>query len=500
MKKVLLVCLMTLFCSAPIWAYDFSAEDSNGNEIFYNIIEGAENEVEVTYDYDYNNTSEYGPSYSGNIVIPETVTNSTTGETYTVTAIGASAFRWAAGHIPTSGSMTVTLPSTLTKIGSYAFSNSCIEELDIPEGVTTLEERTFFNSSDLLNVTLPSTITAIPSYCFGNCTNLKNFTIPEGVETIADNVFNACKTITEMTFPNTVTSIGAQAFSNCSALIKVVLGKGLTTFSGTGIFTSCSNLQSVYFLNPTPPTHSGAEFVFSKNETLYVPIGSLSAYQTSFSQDNSYIAAFAEFAEIDIAVADSENDGYATFYHGTYDITLPEGVQAWYASNVEDGEVTLTAVDGSTIPAGNAVLVEASIADYYLDATAATTTTTLSGNMLYGSDEDDTKTSVNGTTDGYYFYKLSTLNGENLGFYWGAENGGAFEITANKAWLAVPTTEGTRALSFKKGESDTTGITTLPATTETTAVNGIYTLQGVRVADMSQKGVYIVNGKKVLVK
>ncbi len=161
-----------------------------------------------------------------------------------------------------------------------------------------------------------------------------------------------------------------------------------------------------------------------------------------------------------------------------------------------------------------------------------------SSNMLYGS-ETAVTTSVNGETDGYLFYKLAYFYPEiideetgegtgeyettgTLGFYWGdtedggANCGGPFTNGAKLAWLAIPkeTTDssGDAKISFypfENGESniepddssatdsETTGISAANADLQI-ATKIIFTLQGVRVNDMSQKGIYIVDGRKVV--
>lgn len=90
----------------------------------------------------------------------------------------------------------------------------------------------------------------------------------------------------------------------------------------------------------------------------------------------------------------------------------------------------------------------------------------------------------------YDDYKAQT----GLGFYWGAENGGAFKVKAGTAYLAVPASESTAKGFAFNGEA--TGIDGVNANVE----NGkaIYNLNGQRVASMAKPGLYIVNGKKVV--
>lgn len=96
------------------------------------------------------------------------------------------------------------------------------------------------------------------------------------------------------------------------------------------------------------------------------------------------------------------------------------------------------------------------------------------------------------------YYKLAYNNydkHEGLGFYWGAENGGAFYVKAGTAYLAVPeaTAAGAKGFAFN-GEA--TGIEGVNANVEN--AKAIYNLNGQRVASMAKPGLYIVNGKKVV--
>lgn len=98
---------------------------------------------------------------------------------------------------------------------------------------------------------------------------------------------------------------------------------------------------------------------------------------------------------------------------------------------------------------------------------------------------------------GKVYYKLAyndyTAN-TGLGFYWGADNGGAFYVKAGTAYLAVPAGEATAKGFAFNGEA--TGIEGVNANVEN--AKAIYNLNGQRVASMAKPGLYIVNGKKVV--
>lgn len=194
--------------------------------------------------------------------------------------------------------------------------------------------------------------------------------------------------------------------------------------------------------------------------------------------------------------------GYGTYYNSKA-YTMPKGVKGYTITGNEGTSLVMNEAyaAGDVVPAKTALVVEGA-ADKYYTLVAESTELALADNKLHGSDEAET-TYVDGTDVKYY--KLSYNNeGNNLGFYWSSENGAAFTNGAHKAYLAI---EGESLLSQSRGFSladlthgVTTGINTTvnPATQSTI----IYDLNGRRVNSLSgaAKGVYIVNGQKVLVK
>ena len=199
-------------------------------------------------------------------------------------------------------------------------------------------------------------------------------------------------------------------------------------------------------------------------------------------------------AKMEVATA----EGYSTFYN-TYAVQVPAGVQCGIVTGVENGVMTIDYkyTEGMYIPAKTPVIVKAEgIKTYPLaistsDANAPTT------NLLKGAAEDGKFTAE----ANYYYYKLAYDNftaKTGLGFYWGAANGGAFPMKAGKAYLAVKQDVAQGAQKFSL-EGNATGIEAVEQANEANRV--VYTLDGRRVMNEKlAKGLYIINGKKVLVK
>lgn len=194
--------------------------------------------------------------------------------------------------------------------------------------------------------------------------------------------------------------------------------------------------------------------------------------------------------------------GYGTYYSSKA-YTMPKGVKGYTITGNEGTSLVMNEAyaAGDVVPAKTALVVEGAANKYYT-LVAESTELTPANNKLHGSDEAET-TYVDGTDVKYY--KLSYNNeGNNLGFYWGSENGAAFTNGAHKAYLAL---DSETLLSQSRGFSladlahgVTTGInTTVKSATQS---NFIYDLNGRRINSLNgaAMGVYIMNGQKVLVK
>ena len=100
--------------------------------------------------------------YSGDIVIPETVTYNNV--TYRVTSLCYMCFRFC-------GSITsINLPSSITSLGDYCFDNCrSLTSINLPSSITSLGDECFNDCRRLTSINLPSSITSLGYGCFMNC-------------------------------------------------------------------------------------------------------------------------------------------------------------------------------------------------------------------------------------------------------------------------------------------------------------------------------------------
>lgn len=162
-----------------------------------------------------------GAAATGAVVIPETVTDSDSGTTYTVTSIAKEVFR--SNKVIES----VVMPNTITSVGTYCFS-SC---------------------SALASCQLSESLTEIADYTFYSCGKLTHIRIPEGVTTIGDYAFYS-GVLQAITIPASVKKIGNFAFISTTYLKKVV------------ILSSEISIQSNSFSNGTTSSDSAPTDVF----------------------------------------------------------------------------------------------------------------------------------------------------------------------------------------------------------------------------------------------
>ena len=274
-----------------------------------------------------------------------------------------------------------------------------------------------------------------------------------------------------------------------------------TPLSGNGKLRIISNVGSVLGTIPNGVRVSKIEIYTNQ------PVPTYYGYCTTVgaAAKPTYTSAIVNF------VAHAGADYYATFSNAKV-VFMPENVtvqtvavasnKITFTTNVEEvfGDPATVNIEGSEItgyyiPANTGVLLESK------DKTVTYYTVDNIGNTGYVDGFNMLMPSVAGgvftAEPGKVYYKLAyndyTTN-TGLGFYWGADNGGAFSVKAGTAYLAVPAGETTAKGFTLNGEA--TGIEGVNANVEN--AKAIYNLNGQRVASMAKPGLYIVNGKKVV--
>lgn len=241
--------------------------------------------------------------------------------------------------------------------------------------------------------------------------------------------------------------------------------------------------------------------LYAKKEAVLMVKGAKGIYFNRTGIEDPTYLYIADPTQALASINVKTTEGYATYYNDKLGVTIPEGIDAkcGVITDVNNGALTIDYryAAGAEIPAGNAVLVKAGKAMQIPLIVSKHTSNVIAENMLKGQ-----ATTGDFIADpDYKYYKLAYNNyntKEGLGFYFGAENGGAFTVPAGMAYLAV-----TRSMAVKCFllDGSATGIEGIEAGQTAEAVKTVYTLDGRKVeAQKLPKGIYIVNGKKVIVK
>jgi hypothetical protein len=288
----------------------------------------------------------------------------------------------------------------------------------------------------LTSITIPASVTNIGEYAFANCSKLSTFTIPAGVTSIYRNTFAGCSSLGSIDIPAGVTSIGQNAFINCSELATVTLNSNPSI--GTDAFYNIKAGASVTMNLTGHEGESGEYWMTFYNENC------------SFRVPSTTKIFMAELSGSTLILKELETDKIVNKNNAVILKSTSANITLDYQTTDGGNVFTYNQLAGVSDPAGK---------------TAANPSTTFVLN----------KTATNGVG----FYRLAT--GKTLG--------------VGKAYL---TYSGSLAPEFFGFDDNTTGIDATLVNSE--KVNSdIYDLQGRKVANPT-KGMYIVNGKKVVLK
>ena len=451
-----------------------------------------------------------------------------------------------------SGLTSVTIPNSVTSIGSNAFRECTgLTSVVIGNSVTSIEGYAFYGCSVLTSVVIGNSVTSIEDYAFFNdyrlktVINLSSLTFSKGtydngnVALFADKVINAPNgyidgdyvwstlngvntlagylgNVTVLNLPEDCKGeqygIGDGAFRNLTGLRSIRIPSNVTTI-GEYAFADCEELLDVYCFGFDVPAASATAFEGSNPENVYLHVNpegvtdlrtfeewkkaGMSKYHTTepWNTFGNIIPVVIFFRITDA--------GYATLYLD-YAVDILAPAEVYIAKAVEGEYLKMQLVDG-VIPANTGVIIKGSSGCTYQINTIDNTVPAIEDNLFTGSVEDKM---VKVASD-EAAYVLSMVDGE-VGMYRAELTDGAFLNNANKAYLLLggnrlgiydkefdTSTGGQLSNGYRFDFSGITGISEVKG--QSGEVKGIYDLQGRKVENPTN-GIYIINGKKVLVK
>ena len=224
----------------------------------------------------------------GSVTIPSTIDGKT------VISLSGSYDTGAFQNCP--GITNVTIPNTISIIGSHAFQNCTgLKSITIPDSVIGIRGYAFEGCSGITTVTLSNNLTSIDNNAFNGCSGLKSLTIPNSVTTIGECAFRNCSGLKSLTLSKNLSKLSRESFEGCKGLTSVVLPDSVTTIEGTGIavygaFDNCVNLTKLLIPDSVASIGSNA-FRGCKKLTIYGNDGSAAKeYAESNGISFDYIA------------------------------------------------------------------------------------------------------------------------------------------------------------------------------------------------------------------
>ncbi|MBF1079065.1 MAG: leucine-rich repeat domain-containing protein, partial [Prevotellaceae bacterium] len=462
----------------------FDVNSEEGYPLRYTVIDAVNRYVSVK-----SVSESFVPNSFAKITIPATVIKSGETEPYHVTEVADRAFNFNGGGDAYNGLKQVILPEGIKKIGEFAFTkNFDLTEFYFPSTLEEIGTGAFmFSERSMKTIDLSNTkITSLPN------------------EVFTDNrIFGSSfPRVTTIKLPQTLQEIGPSVFSN--SLVKTLEIPYNVHSINAGAFEGMKNLEAIEFKNSVPATltstNVGSLNVFlnydnDNLQTIYVPIDATVAYKVPAGW-SQHASKFREKVKIG-------PHGYTSFYLENENFEVPAGCTAYIIKTVtQQGSSNLGLTTEEAFPAGSVIPKQTG---FILKGTAGSTVTyranltgvtevNVTGNLLVGT---ATEQEISGA--GYKYY-LFGYGAKGQGFYHQTgRDGNSIKLPAHRAGLKLSTSgfAPAKELIFNFEDATTNGISTVEQTAEP-RTDIIYDLQGRRVKN-PVNGIYIVNGKKVVI-
>ena len=483
MKRSLFFLCFLLFSVVGKAQVTFDVNSAEGYPLRYTVIDAVNRYVSVE-----SVSKSLVPNSFAKITIPATVIKSGETEPYHVTEVADDAFHFSGGSAYFNGLKQVILPEGIKRIGTRAFRvNFDLTEFHFPSTLEEIGAYAFvFSEKNMKTIDLSNTkITSLPN------------------EVFADNpIFGSFPGVTTIKLPQTLQEIGSSVFSN--SLVKTLEIPYNVHSMNTNAFYYMTKLEDIEFKNPVPATitysnpieiNSFLNYGNDNLQTIYVPIDATVAYKVPAGW-SQHASKFREKVKIG-------PHGYTSFYLENENFEVPTGCTAYIIKTVtQQGSANLGLTTEEAFPAGSVIPKQTG---FILKGTAGSTVSyranltgvtevNVTGNLLVGT---ATEQEISGA--GYKYY-LFGYGAKGQGFYHQTgRDGNSIKLPAHRAGLKLSTSgfAPAKELIFNFEEATTNGISTVEQTAEP-RTDVIYDLQGRRVTNPS-RGIYIVNGKKVVI-
>ena len=124
------------------------------------------------------------------------------------------------------------------KVSRVIFDSKC--------AVTKIEDDSFRGCASLAEVTLPAGLITLGQYSFSDCKALNNMVLPDSVAVINSYAFNKCSSLESINIPEQVTELGNACFYGCEALQSITIPESIVKINGSA-FNGCKGITEIMY-------------------------------------------------------------------------------------------------------------------------------------------------------------------------------------------------------------------------------------------------------------
>ena len=175
------------------------------------------------------------------------------------------------------------IPKIVSVIKNNLMTNCySLEIVSIPSGVQTIGNQALKGNYSLKRVVVPQTVTSLGASAFVSDATLNEIFLPPGLTATQSQLLYDCQSLTKLKIPASVTTIGSQSLAGLTSMVSITIPDGVTNIEDYAFYGNTATME--YHLLPTTPPTLGGTNAFSgmrADAVIYVPTGSLEAYQTA---------------------------------------------------------------------------------------------------------------------------------------------------------------------------------------------------------------------------
>lgn len=378
---------------------------------------------------------------------------------------------------------------TPIEIGRNTFYGCDITSLKLSDNITTISDNACNSCVSLKNVVLNDALTSIEHEAFYNCTALDTVYFGKDLKTIGASTFYGNSKIKNITLQDAVTSIGENAFNGCTDLTTITLGCNVAKIDAAA-FANCANVTDIISYNPDAPVCVKGVFdsvdKFSCN--VYVPKNSVDIYASATEWEDFFNLIEMPYEGGTQTITLNVSKYLWSTLILPFDAEIPAGLKVYDVYDTDETGCVPTEV--YKIKANVPYLVKGIMGKYKFSGISKAIEETYSNGLLTGTHVSNYEAPIGS-------YVLQYHIGSGFAFY--KVNRDGIMLPVNRCYLTKDASAAKFLVPFVTEE--TTGINDITNDVANTT-STIYTLDGkvVNASKQNQNGIFVVDGKKVIIK